>query len=300
MLKILIFLFSGISLACGIATHAWVSKVAMTKVDGELAEFLNRYRDYVYNGSYFPDSGYSDWSCGASYGETAHWPHFMNEYVDFIKEVCRQADGSISIDGDCGPLIAYFMGSSSHGLTDQWHDSHFLPQLVALGYFEDEEAVQTVTDRGLDATAVNNLSFGLIDDVPEPGAKPRLDYLTTIMNRALIKQGDPPISVETIRCGTEMMSIARMFESFWAYYNAPKYLLLIPQWALDHRLDASGGVYDNASYVANNWKEFWMQITEKPEGVYKPKRIYSAGGWPRVRIWWEEVSQTKTRTQALN
>ena len=297
MLKVLFFLTSGVGLACGIATHAWVSKVAMTKVDGELAVLLNKYRDYVYNGSYFPDSGFSDWTCNASYGETAHWPQFQNIYVDFIKETCRQTNGKISLEGDCGALIAFFMGAVSHGLTDQWHDAHFLTKMVELGYFANEEDAQTVTDRGLDATAINNPVFGIMDDVPEPDAKPRLDHITTIMNRALQDLNRPLTDLETIRCATELMSLARMLEPFWAYYSEPKYLLEVPRWAFDNRLSAAGGIYDNASYVASNWKEFWSQITEGPAGVYRPKKIYSSGGWPRVHIWWEDVRPTRTKTR---
>lgn len=285
------------SYSCGMATHAWVSKVAMTKLDGDLRTFVEGYRDVIYNGSYFPDSGYSDWACQASYGETAHWPPFMNDYVDYIKETCRLADGTISITGECGTLIAFFLGSASHGLTDQWHDSHFLATMVQMGYFANEEDAQTVTDRGLDATAVNNPIFGIADDVPEPDAKPRIEHLVTILNRTLLSNGAKMTDFDTVKCGTELMSFARMAEPVWAYYNAPKYLLLIPVWALEHRLDAAGGINDSASYVASFWKEFWIQITEKPASEYKPKRLYSDGGWPRVRIWWELASPTKTKTQ---
>jgi hypothetical protein len=94
------------------------------------------------------------------------------------------------------------------------------------------------------------------------------------------------------------MSFARMAEPFWAYYKEKEYLLLIPSWALKHRLDAAGGIYDNASHVASFWKEFWIQITETPASEYKPKRLHGSGVWPFIEIWWEPVSSTKTKTQS--
>lgn len=294
---IVMIAFSSPSQSCGIATHAWVSKEAITRVDGELRTFAEKHLDVIYNGSYFPDSGYSDWMCDAHYGETAHWPPFWNDYIDYIKETCRLPNGKIDLTGECGILTAFFLGAASHGLTDNWHDSHFLVTMVQMGFFPDENAAQTVTDRGLDSTAVNNLEFGIYNDVPEPDAKPKMEQLTAILNRTLSSNGDPSISPDIVKCATELMSFARIAEPFWAYYKEKDYLLLIPPWALQHRLDAAGGIYDNASYVASFWKEFWIQITETPASEYKPKRVQSSGGWPHVKIWWEPVSLTKTKTR---
>jgi hypothetical protein len=294
---LLTIVFSFPTYSCGIATHAWVSKVAITHLDGDLRSFAEKHLDVIYNGSYFPDSGYADWVCEASYGEIAHWPPFMNDYLDYIKETCRLPDGTTSITGECGTLIAFFLGAVSHGITDNWHDSHFLVTLVEMGFFPDEDAAQTVTDRGFDATAVNNIEFGIYNDVPEPTAIPRMEQLTAILNRTLSAHGRPKINPEVVRCGTELMSFARMAQPVWAYYKEPGYLLLMPKWALEHRLDAKGGVYDNASHVASFWKEFWIQITETPTNKYKPKRLRSSGGWPFVKIWWEPVNLKKTKTQ---
>ena len=286
------------SYSCGIATHAWVSKLAVTKVDGDLRAFAEKHLDVIYNGSYFPDSGYSDWMCNASYGETAHWPPFLNDYLDYIKETCRLPNGKMDITGECGTLIAFLLGTASHGLTDNWHDSHFLVTMVHMGFFPDENAAQSVTDRGLDATAVNNPEFGIDNDVPEPDAKPKIEHLVAILNRTLSANGDPMIGPDVVKCATELMSFARMTEPFWAYYKEKDYLLLIPSWALKHRLDAAGGIYDNADHIATFWKEFWIQITETPKSEYKPKRLRNTGSWPYIRIWWESIHLGKTKSRS--
>lgn len=284
--------------SCGIATHAWVSKLAMTKVTNIPSDFLETYRDFIYNGSYFPDSGYTEDECNAHYGEIAHWPPFMNMAVAYIKELCRLPNGSISTMGECGELISYFLGAASHGLTDNWHDSHFLVKMVELGYFPDADAVATVTDRGLDATAVNDLQFGIVNDIPNENAKPPLHHLVNILNRTVLD--DPnheKFTFEAVECGTELMSMVRFFEPTWAYYEAPKYLLKMPQWALDNRLTAPGGVYDNARVVAEYWEELWIQITETPKEKYRPKYLRGAGGWPMVKIWWEDASPTRSQSR---
>ncbi|MBL4818676.1 MAG: hypothetical protein JKY15_05525 [Deltaproteobacteria bacterium] len=283
-MSLVLNLLAGPIYSCGIALHAWISKEAIKKTSGSLKGFLEGRRDTVYNGSYFPDSGYAIDLCEATYGETAHWTPFMNTYLDYIKKTCRQSGGDILMTGECGDLIAYFFGSVSHALADVSFDSKFLVELTKRGYFPTVGDAQNVVDQGLDVLSVNDPVAGIFYDVPEYDAKPHMHHLVNILNSTPTGGSNLNVGVDIVQCSTELMSLARMLEPVWAHFKEPEYLLLVPPWAVQNRFTAPGGIDDSANYVVGFWEEFWTQLTE-PSG-YQPKKLSESGGWPTVTIQW--------------
>jgi hypothetical protein len=273
-------------LGCGISLHMWIAKQAITQTKGQLRQFLECHRDYVYYGAVFPDSGYK-----SGYGEEAHWASFWNAYIDYIKATCRQENTEMSLRGECGNLTAFFFGSMAHSLGDTCFDSKFLAELVAKGICKNLQC-QHDYDPGLDALMISTPSNDIFFDIMRSDAKPATHHLTNILNNAGILINGNAVKNSDVDCGLNMIWWAQTLQRVWAYALRSTYLPKIHQWAVDNVMDAPGGIKDSGQYVAGFWEEMWLQITEVPRDRYYPKRVINEGRWPNKFFLWQNVTQT--------
>lgn len=119
--------------AAGLTTHVFMADRAVTHVDGGthpvLRQLLDNNRNLVLSGAYFPDSGYVP---TLSYGEYAHWDHFIQGYQRYISDQCGDElpfTAQSDLQSRCARLTAHMLGAAAHGIGDETWD--FLFETIA-------------------------------------------------------------------------------------------------------------------------------------------------------------------------
>jgi len=105
--------------ACAMQCHMYMCEQAIYELPpGELKDLMTRPEmlDIVYNGSYFPDSGYG---ANDAYGEWSHWEPFAESYIDWMK---KSLEGPFT-EGRAAEHAVFMMTSVCHGLGDMTFDT---------------------------------------------------------------------------------------------------------------------------------------------------------------------------------
>jgi hypothetical protein len=126
----------------GINGHVHVTGWAIERLPpGPARDFFadESVRDAAMIGAAFPDSGYA---VNDHYGELAHWPPFVNAYVEWFRENIAPPFDTV----EKRRHAAFVIGLACHGLQDELFDSLFLHQIR-----EHDGAGQDEADPGTDA-----------------------------------------------------------------------------------------------------------------------------------------------------
>jgi len=121
VLSLLVFHSPGDSFANGNYSHLWMATDALNYLeDGELKDLLAN-PDLLYviqNGAMYPDGGYA---VGDGYGEISHWEPFHVAYLEWIRNNFQPPWSQ-----EAQQHIAFLMGMSAHGISDQLYDGMYL------------------------------------------------------------------------------------------------------------------------------------------------------------------------------
>ena len=143
---LLICVYSQLSTAwaCGVNAHLWItdSAICQLPMGSTLREFysIQRHVDLTRLGSAFPDSGYA---INHAYGEIAHWPPFIQAYIEDFHE--RHGAEEETWTNEALAEIAFILGIAAHGYEDELFDSQFLRWIE-----QEDQANQDVIDPALD------------------------------------------------------------------------------------------------------------------------------------------------------
>lgn len=154
LLLVLVTISMGISnllYGSGGTIHMYVADEAMDKyiTIPELKNLLQKQRDAVRAGSWYPDGGYFldrfKSNDPTHFGEIAHWAEFLEYYLHHIR------DNYHSQDEEYDSVVAHFLGAASHSMEDQLVDNSFFNlTLEADGYH------QQLGDVGYDVFAITD------------------------------------------------------------------------------------------------------------------------------------------------
>ena len=215
--------------ACGVNSHLWITDSAICQLPfgSRLRAFYSfqRHVDMTRLGSAFPDSGYA---IDHEYGEFAHWPPFIQAYIDDFHE--RYGSQEMAWDQEALAEVAFIMGVAAHGYEDELFDSQFLRWVE-----QEDQANQDIIDPALDFLLIYEGHTELL---------PPLDFPAQGVSSALQRAG-VEVSVEELETG-----VARVHQFALRLSQSPSTLRalverdapLIP-WAteyyLNHRISGS-------------------------------------------------------------
>ena len=143
-----VLLFMGHSVACGVNSHLWITDSAICQLPmATSARSLyedQRRVDLTRLGSAFPDSGYA---IDHAYGEIAHWPPFVQAFIESFQS--RHGVVEESWSEEALDEAAFIMGVAAHGYEDELFDTQFLRWVSQ----EDGEG-QEIIDPALDVLLI--------------------------------------------------------------------------------------------------------------------------------------------------
>ena len=171
--------------SCGVNSHLWITDSAICQLSesSRLRAFYEqqRYVDLTRLGSAFPDSGYA---ISHEYGEVAHWPPFIQSYIEDFQARFGVDDAEWS--QEAWDEVAFILGVAAHGFEDELFDSQFLRWVE-----QEDGAGQDVIDSALDFLLIYE---GHTELYP-PGDFPSLG-VTSALRRAGVE-----VSVEEVELG---------------------------------------------------------------------------------------------------
>ena len=130
--------------SCGVNSHLWITDSAICQLPeaSQLRVFYQRQRhvDLTRLGSSFPDSGYA---INHEYGEIAHWPPFVQSYIEDFQ--ARFGIDDTVWSEEAWDEVAFILGVAAHGFEDELFDSQFLRWVE-----QEDGANQNLIDPAID------------------------------------------------------------------------------------------------------------------------------------------------------
>ena len=137
--------------ACGMSLHIYMSQKAIDNLpDNDLKKLLLEEKRALYNGSWYPDSGFL---IANEHGHFNHTETFINSYFKYVGKNC-----SLPFDKDCRKLFSHFMGVLAHYIEDFNFDRYFLTQVAKYDFKNNIDKAQKHTDTGLDMLVLSDKS----------------------------------------------------------------------------------------------------------------------------------------------
>lgn len=251
LLVAIVFLIPTRAESCGGTLHIYMAELALNHVTTpDLKAFLERNKNTVLWGAWYPDSGYAG---GNTYGEYSHWHTFLDGYADYIKN-------------DVGPnhkdyemLVANFLGASAHSIEDQAFDHLFLIKTE-----EMDGTGQAELDRGLDMVCMyecNRFDFKIPDEVmADPDKYTPIKHLGRVYEK--LNAGYPSIEKQIFK-GQRLLSLAIQGERLVAGIERFDVMRISP-WGAANYMKAPGGIEHNAEIVAAYWESLWKMLHGEP------------------------------------
>ena len=130
--------------SCGVNSHLWITDSAICQLSevSQLRAFYENQRhvDLTRLGSSFPDSGYA---INHDYGEIAHWPPFVQSYIEDFH--ARFGVDDPLWNDEAWDEVAFILGVAAHGFEDELFDSQFLRWAE-----QEDQAEQDLIDTAID------------------------------------------------------------------------------------------------------------------------------------------------------
>jgi hypothetical protein len=211
------------SWGCGVNSHLWItdSAICQLPVGSKLRVF---YEDQTHVnltrlGSAFPDSGYA---INHPYGEVAHWPPFVQAYVEDFHD--RYGNDESAWSEVAYDEVAFILGVAAHGYEDELFDSQFLRWVEQ----EDLEG-QDIIDPAIDFLLIYEGHTELLPplDFPSASATSALQRAGVDVTEAEVSTGVARVHQFALRLSQSPTTLQALVER-----DAP----LIP-WATQHYLN---------------------------------------------------------------
>jgi hypothetical protein len=236
------------ALACGQTTHVWVSMEAVRLLpDGPIADLVADPELYniLLNGTMFPDGGYA---VSDDYGEMAHWEPLQQAYRAWIQE---EYGGDFS-SREAQQHVAFLLGLSSHGLSDEVFDSLFYERSRAY------DPGNTNGGASLD-TASDVLFARDVGGIPRPTSWAPFEVLAEVYRDRL----GYDVSVDTLQSGHALLYTALAYTD-WARTSEERLETFGGDypWAAAHMDDPSmaGSPPRQAPIVVAYWQQIWERL----------------------------------------
>jgi len=243
----LVFLFPCAAFGNGMASHIKVSHHAIELLpDGPLKKLLssNEMKQALYNGSYFPDTGYA---AKDPYGELAHWEPFIEGYLQDLRS--KHKDFT---QGEGAKLFAFILGVASHSIADQAFDSIFMVKSE-----EKDPGSRNELDTGLEFIIATDNTFV---DLPK-------EFIPKDMiRRVMLEKLKHKVSEDVMKNGISRARIAVSSIPLLAPTQHEAYRKKMP-WAAKNILnpDEPASLPYLSTIAVKYWQNLWDRVHGKAE-----------------------------------
>ena len=240
--------------ACGVNSHLWITDTAICQLpEGSVLRgfYENQRRlDLTRLGSSFPDTGYA---VSHDYGEVAHWPPFIQAYVEDF----HRRHGQVASEWSEEALdeVAFILGVTAHGFEDELFDTQFLRRVEQEG-----DGGQDVIDPTIDFLLIYEGHTELFPpaDFPRQG-------VTSALRSSGVEVSEEEVELGVMRVRQVALGYTQSPTSLQSIVerNAP----LIP-WAAQHYLDQSmsGSLTHEPRMVAHLLEATYQRLTGEELG----------------------------------
>lgn len=312
----------------GMTTHAAMADHGRQALeDSALKSILTAHRPALLAGAIYPDGGYGS---GAAFpedrdmAEHAHWGEFHIAFMQALRErdcgtqaaqievllrdIVSVQIGAADLAGlsdECGQLIAFALGVSAHGITDETWDAQFEPEVRRrgedpnpAGFFDADKFWGPFTPGSVLRAAIGDDNYHYLFDLfaatPLNAIEYAMDVVNIVDNKLLLdaptlvfpptdtlidvyRRSGRTVTREQIERGNLVSRGVVQAQALSAPLDYARVRAQMP-WASNNYYLTDGGVVSSGVVVAGMYRQMWDQLIGDPE---RPRASEVVGHFPR-------------------